>query len=116
MLVNGATLTLVRPVEKITAVKLQARFGSQDFHESSRGSLVNRGDQLQVFSLAIEHPVMIVTGSELHLFILTREPNTDRSRLVEIERSARNGSQLPGGNQTLVNGGEPAGLDHQFVP
>src|ERR1700738_3371027 len=59
---------------------------------------------------------MIVTLSKLHLFIFTREPSSDRSRLVEIERSAGNGSQLPGGNQTLVNGGELTGLNHQFVP
>ena len=46
VLVNGATLAFVRPVEKITAIKLHARFRRQDFHESSRGRLVKRSHQL----------------------------------------------------------------------
>src|SRR4029077_9561759 len=35
MLVNGAILAFVRPVQKITAIKLQARFRREDFHEYS---------------------------------------------------------------------------------
>src|SRR5258708_4372928 len=116
MLVSDATLADVRAVEKITAIKLQARFGRQNFHESSRGRLVNRSDQLQVFSLAIEHPVMIVALSKLQLFVVVLDPSTDRSRFVEIERGASNGLQLPGRNQTFIDGRELTGLDHQLVP
>ena len=82
----------------------------------SRGRLVNRSDQLQVFSLAVEHPVMIVTSTKLQLLVVIPDPSSDRGRLVEIERCAGDGSQLPGWNQTLVDGGELAGLDHQFMP
>ncbi len=116
VLVNGATLAFVRTVEKITAIKLQARFGRQDFHESSGRRLVNRSDRFQVFSLAVEHPVMIVPLSKLQLFVVGLDPSSDRSRFVEIKRSARNGLQLPGRNQTFVDGRELTGLDHQLVP
>src|SRR5258707_9120502 len=116
VLVNGATLAFVRPVEKITAIKLQAWLGRQDFHESSRRRLVKRSDQLQVFSLAVEHPVMIVPLSKLQLFVVVLDPSSDRSRFVEIERGASNGLQLPGRNQTFVDGRELTGLDHQLVP
>jgi len=59
---------------------------------------------------------MIVTSTKLQLLVVIPDPSSDRGRLVEIERCARDGSQLPGWNQTLVDGGELAGLDHQFVP
>src|ERR1700737_2760669 len=91
VLVGGAALAYVCAIEKITAIKLQARFGCQDFHEPSRGWLVERGDQLQVFSLTIEHPVMIVTLSKLQLFVVVLDSSPDRSRFVEIERSASTG-------------------------
>src|SRR5437016_13582646 len=58
MLVNGTTLAFVRRVQKITAIKLQTRLGRHDVHEYSRGRLIKRSDQLQVFSLPVEHPVM----------------------------------------------------------
>src|SRR5262249_55566187 len=116
MLVNGATLAFVRRVQKITAIKLQARLGRHDFHEYSRGRLIKRSDQLQVSSLSVEHPVMIVTSTKLQLLVLIPDPSSDRGRLGEIERCARDGSQLPGWNQALVDGGELVGLDHQFVP
>src|SRR5258705_8886085 len=90
VLVNGATLTLICPVEKITAIKLHTRFRRQHFHESSRGRLVKRSDQLQLFSLPVEHPVMIVTFTKLQLFVVVLDPSSDRSRLVKIERSAGN--------------------------
>src|SRR5690349_14964758 len=78
MLVNGATLAFVRRIQKITAIKLQARFSSQDFHEYARGRLVNRSDQLQVFSLPVEHPVMIVTSTKLQLLVVIPDPSSDR--------------------------------------
>src|SRR6516162_4453267 len=59
---------------------------------------------------------MIVTSTKLELLVVIPDPSSDRGRLVEIERCARDGSQLPGWNQTLVDGGELTGLDHQFVP
>src|SRR6516164_1251662 len=59
---------------------------------------------------------MIVTSTKLQLLVVIPDPSSDRGRLVEIERCARDGSQLSGWNQALVDGGELAGLDHQFVP
>src|ERR1700739_1116136 len=70
VLVGGAALAYVCAIEKITAIKLQARFGFYASHEPSRGWFVERRDQLQVFSLTIEHPVMIVTLSKLQLFVV----------------------------------------------
>src|SRR5258708_32706510 len=116
MLVSDATLADVRAVEKITAIKLQARFGRQNFHESSRRRLVKRSDQLQVFSLAVEHPVMIVPLSKLQLVVVVLDPSSDRSRFVEIERRASNRLQLPGRNQTFIDRRALAGLDPQLVP
>ena len=59
---------------------------------------------------------MIVTFTKLQLFVVVLDPSSDRSRLVEIERSAGNGPQLPGRNQTFVDGRELTGLDHELVP
>src|SRR5215831_12794094 len=58
---------------------------------------------------------MIVASTKLQLLVVIPDPSSDRGRLVEIERCARDGSQFPGWNQALVDGGELAGLDHQFV-
>src|SRR5262249_15951527 len=66
-------------------------------------------------SLPVKHPVMIVTSTKLQLLVVIPDPSPDRGRLVEIERRAGDGLQLPGWNQTFVDGGELAGLDHQFV-
>jgi len=59
---------------------------------------------------------MIVTSAKLQLLVIIPDPSSDRGRLVEIERCAGDGLQLTGWNQALVDGGEFAGLDHQFVP
>src|SRR5215469_17680570 len=59
---------------------------------------------------------MIVPFAKLQLLVVIPDPSSDRGRLVEIERCARDGSQLPGWNEPFVDGGELAGLDHQFVP
>jgi hypothetical protein len=47
---------------------------------------------------------MIVTSTKFQLLIVIPDPSSDRGRLVEIERCARNGSQLPVWNQALVDG------------
>src|ERR1700724_4931801 len=47
VLVGGAALAYVCAIEKITAIKLQARFGYQNFHDPRRGWLVDSVDQLQ---------------------------------------------------------------------
>src|SRR6516225_2511319 len=44
MLVDNATFAFVRPIQKITAIKLQARLGRHDFHQYARSRLVNRSD------------------------------------------------------------------------
>src|SRR6516164_608934 len=59
---------------------------------------------------------MIVTFTKLQLLVVIPDPSSDRGRLAEIERWAGDGSQLPGWNQTLFDGGELAGLGHQFMP
>ena len=44
MLVDNATFAFVRPIQKITAIKLQARLGRHDVHDYSCGRLINRSD------------------------------------------------------------------------
>jgi hypothetical protein len=81
MLVNDATLAFVCPIEKITTIKLQARLGCHDVHDYARGRLVNRSNQLQVFPLPVEHPVMIVPPTKLQLLVVIPDPSSDRGRL-----------------------------------
>jgi hypothetical protein len=96
--------------------KIASRVGCQYFHESARGGLVKGSHQFQFFALGVEHPVMIVTLSKLQLFVIILDPSTDRSRFVEIEWGAGNRLQFSGWDQTLINGCELTGLDHQLMP
>ena len=56
---------------------------------------------------------MIVASTKLQLLVVIPDPSSNRGRLVEIERCARDGLQLPGWNQAFVDGGELAGLDSE---
>src|SRR6516164_3252549 len=114
--VNRAALTLPGLPKEIAAIKLHPGLSRQDLHESAGGRLINRGHEFQVFSLAIEHPVLIVASAKIQLLIVVPDAGSDLHRLLEIERSAGHGPQFASRNQTLVDWSEPARSDHQFVP
>lgn len=94
--VRGSALASGRSIEKITAVKLDPRFGREYFQHPPTVRFENLRGRLQpAASESFENPVMVVAASELELLILLIDPGADRGWTPKIKRTALHRQQLP---------------------
>lgn len=69
--VSLTALPVDRAIKEVSAVKLDARLGSQHFQDSSADRLEYRSRRLQLSMLVTpQHPVVIVTPSEFKLLVV----------------------------------------------
>jgi len=95
--VHGSALASGRSIEKITAVKLDPRFGREYFQHPPTVRFENLRGRLQpAAGESFENPVMVVAASELELLILLIDPGADRGWTPKIKWTALHRQQLSG--------------------
>ena len=93
-LVGAATLAREFPVEKVAAIELQAWLRREHLHRAARRRLMHGGGESEAASLVVQHPVVVVTAAELHLFVCRVHAFADGVRGGEVERRSLHRPQL----------------------
>src|SRR5665213_2964269 len=99
-----ACLSGPRAVEKVPAVELDSRLGSEDFQHTAVGWIEHLGRGTQRASRAADNEVVIVAAGAFELFVLLVNAFVDTLRRGEVERRSSNCGELAGRNQRRVDG------------
>ncbi len=115
MLVNPPVFARDRAVQKIARVKLQARFGRENFQDAAAFRFGHPRHQLQLADFLVDDPVVIVAASELELFVVLPDARPNGRRSAEIKRRIVYRPQFPRRNQRRVNRREAVGQNRDLV-
>src|ERR1019366_4181653 len=102
-------------IEEVTGVELHAGLGGFDRHAPAALGVGHDGCKAQRSSIAVEHPIVIVTAAQLDLFVVGVDACAHNLGLAEIERCAGYRSEDTGRNQAGVYGTLPVGVDFKLL-
>src|SRR5215475_5236747 len=101
--------------EKVSDVKLNARFGRPDFHYSARRRFGDFSRLTQYSGLAVDDEVVVVALAEFQLLFVLVDARADRRRPREIEGRAFDASQLTGRDQGRIDRRETLGVERHLM-
>ncbi len=85
-MVRRAAFAFDRTVQKISAVKLNAWFGSPHFHFAAGFGVEKSDDQYRLrASVAVQNPIVVVALAKFQLFVVVRDARADGAGLAIIE-------------------------------
>ena len=99
------------PIKEITAVKLDARFGGQNFHNATASGFINSGDHAKMTRKFICDPVMIISIGKLELLVGLTYAGTYCGGFAEIKWSAPDRCNFTRWNEVFVHRSELAGME-----
>src|ERR1051325_11325333 len=104
--IDAPALSGNRAVEEVAGVELDPGLGGADAQGAAalRALELCRGQETGA-TTAVEHPVVIIASPITELRVGLLDARADRRGAAEIERRARHGRDLPGGDQRRIDRG-----------
>src|SRR5262245_7149180 len=115
LLVDDSGFSGNRTVEEISGIELQARFGRRYIEHAARRRFEDASRMNEPVVRAVQDKVVVVSFSELQLFVFKSDSSADLHGPQEIERRYGDRREHASGNQSRIDGSVAIRIDGEFV-